>query len=185
HELADAYHAVLVDVAHADSVADRISDEEGIWPAVQEGYVERRCASRVMERRPRERAILAHPEHDEAVGIWRIGSDHLECAVWRWTQRIGEPSGYLPARTGGRSKVVPTRRNFPSGESTAMVGTRSVFSCVLTVYRSGRNVSLPSRSTDISRRWSGPNECNTNSVPLEVAYASDLAVPLFPLTAFC
>src|SRR5262245_40635786 len=48
----------------------------------------------------------------------------------------------------GRSNVVPTRRNFPSGDSTAMVGTRSVLSCVFTVCRSLRAVSLPLLSTD-------------------------------------
>src|SRR5690349_10491835 len=82
------------------------------------------------------------------------------------TQRIGEPSGYEPVRTGGWSNVVPTRRNFPSGESTPIVGTRLVLSFVFTVYRSGRAVSLPLASTDISRTWSGPNECTTNSMPL-------------------
>jgi hypothetical protein len=34
-------------------------------------------------------------------------------------------------------------RNFPSGESTAMVGTRSVLPWVFAVYRSMRGVSLP------------------------------------------
>jgi hypothetical protein len=47
-----------------------------------------------------------------------------------------------------------------------MVATRFGLVCVLTVYRSGRAVSVPSASTDMSRRWSGPNECSTKSVPL-------------------
>jgi hypothetical protein len=51
-----------------------------------------------------------------------------------------------------RSNVVPTKRKFPSGESTAMVGTRWVLSFVFAVYRSGRAVSFPWPSTDISRR---------------------------------
>jgi len=69
---------------------------------------------------------------------------------------IGEPSGFAEA---GSSKVVPTKTSFSSGESTTMVDTRLGLSCVLTVYRSGRAVSLPSPSTDISRTWSGPKEC--------------------------
>src|ERR1700746_3309632 len=77
------------------------------------------------------------------------------------TQRIGEPSGYVPEIAIGRSNVVPTRRNFPSGERTDMVGTRSGLLGRFTVYRSIRAVSLPSPSTVISRRWSGPNECTT------------------------
>src|SRR5262249_8690767 len=74
------------------------------------------------------------------------------------TQRIGEPSGYRPVWAIGRSKVVPTRRNFPSGDSTAMVGTRSVFSCVFTVYRSGGAVGVPPPSPEFSRTGWGPNE---------------------------
>ena len=62
--------------------------------------------------------------------------------------------------------------------------TRLGLSWVFAVYRSGRGVSLPSVSTDMSRRWSGPNECSTNSMPFEGAQASDLAVPLFPSTGF-
>src|SRR5262245_41445570 len=77
------------------------------------------------------------------------------------TQRIGEPSGYVPEIAIGTSNVVPTSRNLPSGEITAMVGTRLSLVSVLAVYRSMRGVSLPSLPTDIKRRWSGPNECNT------------------------
>src|SRR6266446_4084527 len=58
----------------------------------------------------------------------------------RRTQRSGVPSGFAWGRS---SNVVPTRRNFSSGESTAMVATRSVLSCVFTVYRSGRAVRRP------------------------------------------
>src|ERR1700720_1823276 len=77
------------------------------------------------------------------------------------TQRIGDPSGYLPEIAIGTSKVVPTSRNLPSGEITAMVGTRLSLVSVFAVYLSMRGVSLPSLPTDINRRWSGPNECNT------------------------
>jgi hypothetical protein len=62
---------------------------------------------------------------------------------------MGDPSGLAAA---GWSNVVPTTRNFSSGESEAMVATRSVLSIVFTVYRSGRGLRLPSSSTDISRR---------------------------------
>src|SRR5215471_6611241 len=47
HERADADLAVFLDGAHADAVPDRISDDEGIRPTVQEGDVERRAASGV------------------------------------------------------------------------------------------------------------------------------------------
>jgi hypothetical protein len=80
--------------------------------------------------------------------------------------------------------VVPAMRNFPLGESTGMVGTRSVLSFVFPVCRSWRGLRLPSSSTDIDRRWSGPNECSTNNMPFEGRSARDLAVPLFPSTAF-
>src|SRR5215510_5760397 len=82
----------------------------------------------------------------------------------RRTHRIGEPSGLVLA---GSSNVVPTKRKFSSGETTTIVDTRLGLSCVFTVYRSGRAVSLPSPSTDISRTWSGPNECSTKSVFFE------------------
>src|SRR5262249_21351421 len=67
----------------------------------------------------------------------------------RRTQRIGEPSGLALA---GSSKVVPTKTNLSSGDTTTMVDTRLGLSCVFTVYRSGRGVSLPSAWTDISRK---------------------------------
>src|SRR5262245_4163094 len=79
----------------------------------------------------------------------------------RRTQRIGEPSGLAEA---GSSNVVPTNRNRPFGATTTMVDTRLGLSWVLTVYRSGRSVSLPAPSTDIRRTWSGPNEWRTESV---------------------
>src|SRR5713226_1724669 len=53
-----------------------------------------------------------------------------------------------------------------------------------TVYRSGRGVSLPSASTDHSRRWSCPSEWSAYRVLVSGAYASDLAVPLRPSTGF-
>ena len=113
----------------------------------------------------------------------RLGSGAFEAIEWkapppRWTQRIGEPSGYKPVETIGSSNVVPTKTSFSSGETTTIVVTRLGLSWVFAVYRSGRGVSLPSVSTDMSRRWSGPNECSTNSMPFEGAQASDLAVPL-------
>src|SRR5215813_4543284 len=64
------------------------------------------------------------------------------------TQRIGEPSGYVPEIAMGTSNVVPTSRNFSSGERTAIVGTRCGFSDVLHVYRSMRGESLPLPETD-------------------------------------
>src|SRR5262249_55991501 len=65
-----------------------------------------------------------------------------------------------------------------------MVATRLGLSCVLTVYRSDRAVSLPASSTDIKRTWSGPNEWSTYRVLEAGAYASDFAVPLLPSTGF-
>src|SRR5262249_41801442 len=97
------------------------------------------------------------------------------------TQRIGEPSGLAEA---GSSNVVPTKRNRPLGAATTMVDTRLGLSCVLTVYRSGRSVSLPASSTDIRRTWSGPNEWSTYRVPEAGAHASAFAVPLLPSTGF-
>src|SRR5262249_4125007 len=99
----------------------------------------------------------------------------------RRTQRIGEPSGLAEA---GSSNVVPTKRNRPPGATTTMVETRLGLSCVLTVYRSGRSVSLPAPSTEIRRTWSGPNEWSTYSVEEPGAYARDFAVPLLPSTGF-
>src|SRR5580692_7416522 len=77
------------------------------------------------------------------------------------THTMGEPSGYVPEIAMGTSNVVPTRRNFSSGESTPIVGTRCGLSGVLHVYLSARGVSLPSPETDMSRIWSGPNEWTT------------------------
>src|SRR5260370_39287943 len=90
----------------------------------------------------------------------------------RWTQRIGEPSGYKPVETIGSSNVVPTKTKFSSGQTTTMVDTRLGLSCVFTVYRSGHALSLPSASTDNSRTWSGPDQCNTSTVPHHAAYVS-------------
>ena len=49
HERADVDLAVFLDGAQADAIADGIPDDEGIRPTVQEGDVERRAASRVVE----------------------------------------------------------------------------------------------------------------------------------------
>src|ERR1700758_1593046 len=80
------------------------------------------------------------------------------------TQRIGEPSGYVPEIAMGRSNVVPTTRNFSSGESTPIVGTRCGLSGVLDVYFSMRGVSLPSLETALIRMWSGPEEGKTEGL---------------------
>ena len=58
----------------------------------------------------------------------------------------------MPEIAIGRSNVVPTSRNLPSGEITDMVGTRSSLVSVFAVYRSMRGVSLPSLLTDINLR---------------------------------
>src|SRR5262245_10981398 len=96
-------------------------------------------------------------------------------------QRITEPSGFF--LVGNSSNVVPTITNFSSGETVAIVGPRLGQSDVFTEYCSGRVVRLPFSSTDINRRWSGPNVCTTKSVRLEATYASDLAPPFvrFPV----
>src|SRR5262249_7559593 len=63
---------VSIDGSYGTPVADRISDDEGIRLAVQEGDVERRTTLRVLERALSERAVLLDGEDDEAVGIRRI-----------------------------------------------------------------------------------------------------------------
>src|SRR6266403_1797510 len=82
HDLADANSSVFVNAAHADSVTNGVSDDERIRPIVQEGDVERRTASSVLERGVAQRAICIHAEYDDAVGIWRIRSDERWFAVW-------------------------------------------------------------------------------------------------------
>src|SRR5262245_25240810 len=81
HERADADRAVLLDGAHGASVADGISDNEGIRPTVQEGDVERRAASGVVEPGCAEGAVLAQGKDGEAIGIWRVRGDRMECAA--------------------------------------------------------------------------------------------------------
>ena len=99
----------------------------------------------------------------------------IECGTPFFTHRIGVPSGFALA---GSSNVVPTTMNLSSAVSAAIVATRLGLSMVFTVNRSGRAVRVPSSSTDISRRWSGPNACSTYNVRWETAYANALAVPL-------
>jgi hypothetical protein len=72
----------------------------------------------------------------------------------------------------------------PFGVSATIVDMRFGLPDTLTVYASGRCVSLPSVSTDNSRRWSWPNEWSAYRVPVPGAYARDLAVPLRPSTGF-
>src|SRR5262249_10269064 len=82
HERADVDLAVSVNGCHGAPIADGISEDKGIRPAVQEGDVERRARLRVVEPGCAKRAVILQGEYDEAVGIWRIRSDHLEFAVW-------------------------------------------------------------------------------------------------------
>src|SRR5262249_21538500 len=81
HERADAHLAIFLDGAHGASVADGISDDEGIRPTVQEGDVERRAASGVVELGCAEGAVLAQGKDGEAIGIWRVRGDRVECAA--------------------------------------------------------------------------------------------------------
>src|SRR5215510_12264617 len=82
YDLADANSAIFVNVRHRDSVADSVSDEEGIRPVVQESDVERRTAPSVLERGIAERAVCIHAEYNDAVRIWRIRSYGPWLAVW-------------------------------------------------------------------------------------------------------
>jgi hypothetical protein len=61
--------------------SDGISDDEGIRPTVQEADVERRAAAPVEELGGAERAVLSQREYGEAIGIWRIRGDRVECAA--------------------------------------------------------------------------------------------------------
>src|SRR5262249_19484555 len=81
HEWADADLAVVLNGAHGASVADGISDHEGVPPTMQEGNVERRAASGVVESGCTKRAVLAQGKDGEAIGIWGIGGDRVECAA--------------------------------------------------------------------------------------------------------
>src|SRR5262249_28353846 len=82
YEWADVELAVSVDASQGAAVADGISDDEGIWPAVEEGDVERRGPLRVVKPGCAKRAVPAHREYDQAVGVWCIRSDDVQCAVW-------------------------------------------------------------------------------------------------------
>src|SRR5262249_31514532 len=72
---------MFVDAARDDPVARGDSVDERIRPAVQEGYVERRNSSRVMEPGCAERAIRAHGKYDKAVRVSLIREHKLWCAV--------------------------------------------------------------------------------------------------------
>src|SRR4029077_3198177 len=95
YDLADANSAVFVNAAHADSVTDGVSDDEGIRSVVQKRDVERRTAPSVLERGVAERPVCIHPEYNDAVGIRRIRSNRTRFAVWprhpeNWrTVRVG------------------------------------------------------------------------------------------------
>src|SRR4029077_6086621 len=82
YHLADANSTVFVNAAQADSVTDGVSDDEGIRPGVQEGDVERRTATSVLERGVAERAVCIHAEYNDAVGIWCIRGDRPWFAIW-------------------------------------------------------------------------------------------------------
>src|SRR5215510_8958188 len=75
HERADADLAVFLDGAHGAAVADGVSDNEGIRSPVQEGDVERRAASGVVEPGCAKRSVRAQGKDGEAIGIWCIRGD--------------------------------------------------------------------------------------------------------------
>src|SRR5215510_5250569 len=79
---ADVEPSVCIDSSHGASVADGISDDERIRPAVQEGDVERRAGLPVLERGLSERAVPVHGKYDEAIGVRHIRGDHPEFAIW-------------------------------------------------------------------------------------------------------
>src|SRR5260370_10762545 len=81
HERADADPPVCIDAAHDDPVAGSYSVDEGIRPTVQEGYVERRGASRVVERGCAEPGGPVHREYDEAVRGSLLLQDHRQRAL--------------------------------------------------------------------------------------------------------
>ena len=151
HERADVDLAVFLDGAHTDAVADGISDDEGIRPTVQEGDVERRAASRVVESGCAEGAVLAQGKDGEAIGIWRIRGDRVECAAAPldpenrraiWIQACG--NDWLVERGADKNELLVGRDHDHGGHAVGLVVR-------ITVYRSGRAVSLPSPWTDISR----------------------------------
>src|SRR5215467_7505948 len=70
HDRADGNLAVSINGCQGASVANRISDDEGIRPAMQKSEIERRCPFSVLELGGAKRAIITHWEYDDAVGIW-------------------------------------------------------------------------------------------------------------------
>jgi hypothetical protein len=145
------------------AVRDRETDDEPVGALVEEHGEPGRAAAAVLgDRRP------SVPPSSTGNTTRPSGSGALEATECggspSWdTHRIGEPSGLGWA---GSSNVVPTTRNVASGDSVTIVATRLGLPSTLTVKRSGRAVSLPSASTDISRMWSGPREWSTYSVPV-------------------
>src|SRR5262249_59328424 len=89
HERADAEAAVSIDGSHGASVADGVSDDEGIRPAVQECDVERGAAFCVVELCRAEGAVLTQGKDGEAIGIRRIRSDRVESAATPWDPENG------------------------------------------------------------------------------------------------
>src|SRR5215472_1630598 len=81
HERANADLAAFIDSAHGASVADGISVDEGIRPTVQEGDVERRAASGVVEPGCAEGAVLEQRKDGKAIGIWCVRSNRVERAA--------------------------------------------------------------------------------------------------------
>src|SRR5262249_4954065 len=79
YERADADLAVFLDGAHRAPVTDGKSDDEVIWPTVQERDVERRAASRVAESGCAEGAVFVQGKDNEAIGILSMRSYRAEC----------------------------------------------------------------------------------------------------------
>src|SRR4029077_17149354 len=57
------------------TIADCISDDEGVRPTVQEGDIERRAAFSVNKPASAEGTVLAYGKNDETIGIRGIGGD--------------------------------------------------------------------------------------------------------------
>src|SRR5262249_36599636 len=69
---ADVEITASVDGSDGAPVADGVSEDEGIRPAVKESDVERRGRLPILERGLPEGAVLVDGEHDETVGIGRV-----------------------------------------------------------------------------------------------------------------
>src|SRR5262249_5589282 len=69
--------AVRAEGGQSDPVAHGGTDDEVIRPMVQESRVERRAASRVVERTFAKRTVLPDWKHDEPVRVGRVGRDRL------------------------------------------------------------------------------------------------------------